>query len=132
MLAQPLYESCHNGSAYPTTGQLESLLSDVITNFSQCYLLIDALDETEDSDKIRSLIEELSNNHTHLKLFLTSRDNFDVEESIEDCLKISITPDNISHDVQSYIRGRIGRSKRLGLLNIDEVVETLETGAAGM
>jgi ankyrin repeat protein len=105
-----------------TFDSLWSIFKDIVINsqLQMIHCIIDALDESEKEsmEKFLSLLPELlvhGTNHPTVKFFLTSR----IEGHIMDCLEghaTRIQVDSVAHeDVDTYIRERLGKLKRLRL-----------------
>jgi hypothetical protein len=81
-------------------------------HFRTVYIIIDALDECGRDELIRDdLLEVVQALPPNTQLFLTSRDIPNVEENIEDPLRIEIWARQ--EDVENYVIGRINGDRHL-------------------
>lgn len=97
-----LYGQCERGR--PTFTQSTRLFGHEISQFSQVFVIIDALDETSEHEDIRRLvISELQSQP--VSLLVTSRYEKSIERVFETALRLEIraTP----ADVQTYVKARI-------------------------
>jgi Cdc6-like AAA superfamily ATPase len=91
---------------------LSSMLLQEAHHFRTVYIIIDALDECGRDELIRDdLLEVVQALPPNTQLFLTSRDIPNVEENIEDPLRIEIWARQ--EDVENYVIGRINGDRHL-------------------
>ena len=76
-----LYKRCGE-LQQPSEEQLQNVLHDILDNFSQAYIVIDALDECTDREKTlnwaNKLISNTTRNATNLHIVVTSRPEIDI------------------------------------------------------
>ena len=115
---QILYSSCGNGERQPTHHSLMSTLRQMLGDFSETFLIIDALDECRERRELLEDIEELTRwRHSNLHILTTSRRETDIEDSIEllchDKKKICIQSVLVNDDIRAYVRGRLQTDQAL-------------------
>ena len=78
-----LYKRCGD-LQQPSDEQLQNVLRDILDNFSQVYIMIDALDECTDREKtlhwVNKLISDTNCKATNLHIAVTSRPEIDIRE----------------------------------------------------
>lgn len=138
-----LFTSSTSGSGQPPTDDiLLETLGQMIEEFDQLYIIIDALDECSNRFALLEGIAEMNGwNHAQLHLLVTSRHEHDIALDFEPLLKpeqeIHIHKDFIEADIRAYIYSRLQTDKRLKRWQKDEQVQltiatTLTEKADGM
>ena len=78
-----LYKRC-GGLQQPSEEQLQNVLCDILDNFSQAYVMIDALDECTDREKtlnwVNKLISNTNRKAANLHIVVTSRPEIDIHD----------------------------------------------------
>ena len=78
-----LYKRC-GGLQQPSEEQLQNVLCDILDNFSQAYIMIDALDECTDREKtlnwVNKLISNTNRKAANLHIVVTSRPEIDIHD----------------------------------------------------
>lgn len=106
----------------PTLKDHSELLSSMVQQFSQVYLMVDALDECAKVDDERntnrhSFVNELkqlqSSTDRPLHLLITSRPLPEIEQDLEGAAKLEIRASN--DDITAYINWKISDSEMLTL-----------------
>lgn len=113
-----LYNRHKSAKTRPTLDECRNLLISQITNFSTCFIILDALDEIDERSGDRSkLISELKNISELkslpriTKLLFTSRHSTSDEEQFNPSLQIEIrAPES---DIVSYVEARMLGEHRL-------------------
>ncbi|KAF8448612.1 hypothetical protein BDZ91DRAFT_786976 [Kalaharituber pfeilii] len=118
----------HEGhNTRPTIKELVEVLSQTISQYSQAYIIIDALDELNAASrddfigKVRNLVLRFAQNEgTILSLMVTSRNlgletfqELGLQDNRENCERIEIQASKA--DITSYIEGQLEDKKRLKL-----------------
>jgi archaellum biogenesis ATPase FlaH len=113
-----LYESCGKGQHQASTDTLISVLTEIIVQFPETYLVIDAVDECDDRDHTLKVLERLGAlKSKNLHLLITSRDEADIRESAtsfiqpECCLDLQAALVDV--DIRQYISHRWETDKTL-------------------
>ena len=83
-----LYACCGNGHQEPTLGDLQNTLQTILDGFSSTFIILDALDECTEREKLLGWIHTFmlgKDKNVGLHLIVTSRP----EQEIEDKFKSS-------------------------------------------
>lgn len=94
----------------PSFDDLSKSLRSVLGNYSQVFMIVDALDECTDVDDTRNtLLSEIRNLQTQidLRLMSTSRPIKNITQAFEGDLHLEIRANN--EDVERYLEGQISR-----------------------
>ncbi|KAA8571542.1 hypothetical protein EYC84_001542 [Monilinia fructicola] len=88
------------------------LLHSLISEFPRLYLVVDALDECDETKKTRTdLIHELRNLPSNTNVLLTSRRLGDIEEKLSGSSHLEIQASD--DDVRAYLEARIDREENI-------------------
>ena len=109
---ESLYSSCTNGERQPAYDSLLSTLYIMLRDFSDTYLVLDALDEGSKRKELLLCIEELAGwRDLNLHILTTSRREKDIEDSMEplidDQRRICIQSALVDSDICMYIHSRL-------------------------
>ncbi len=137
-----LFSSCSNGNIQPSLKSLLSLLREIIEQFQETFIIIDALDECMTRDKLLTVIDEIVGwKLDKLHTLTTSRKEHDIEELMnelsEDQERICVQNVQVRNDICAYVRDRIQTDRSLKRWQKDvemqqEIEETLVKKADGM
>ena len=129
--------SQHRGSQnIPSFDIIREVLRSVSTFFTKLYIVIDALDECQESEGFRSKILEVLldvQTSANVNLLLTSRPIANVVQELENCCSLSIRADE--GDVRTYLESRISRMPKFIQRNQElqeQIVETIVSAVDGM
>lgn len=133
-----LHESYKTGM--PSSPILLEYLRRLIQRFRHVYILLDALDESPRSGPRGYVLETLETMRQwgarHLRLFVTSRDEPDINESLDLAAiqKVTMSNAGIDRDIFDFISGRLSGDRRLQSLSPcqDKIQKTLAQGARGV
>lgn len=114
---------------------LENLLRDAISAFSQVYLVVDALDECSD---ISAFLLVVCNLPRDARLLLTSRDELVIRRFLNPYTVLEISGPRVERDIRMYVAQEVQTcitrgdliTKNQGLITL--ICETLKEGANGM
>jgi hypothetical protein len=104
----------------------------------QTFVVIDALDECIDRADLLKELLCIIHKRPKLRLFLTSRKEFDINQSLSLLPQLSLLPSDVSPDVSKYVERQLNelvRSRKLKLRDPklhDEIRDTLLSKADGM
>jgi hypothetical protein len=105
-------ETLHNNhkdkGTRPSFEEISKALDSVIADYSKVFILVDALDECQDSDGGRKkFLTEMFNLQvkTKINLFATSRFILDIEKAFDGSISLEIRARE--DDVQRYLEGRM-------------------------
>ena len=116
-----LYQSYKLGLPPPVI--LLEYLRRLIQRFNQVYMLLDALDESPRTGPREFVLNALETvrswNIAHLHLFVTSREELDIEESLGLSINQQINMKNkgIDEDIANFIEGQLHEDRRLRKLS---------------
>ena len=115
---ESLYSSCRDGKQQPTESSLLAALYQMIEQFEDVYVILDALDECLERQELLASIQQLIGcNDGRIHILTTSRMEKDIEESMEPFTnnreKICIDSVLIDNDIRAYIGGRLQTDQAL-------------------
>ena len=103
-----LYNRYAKNRMRPSTDEISRTLHSVATSFSRLFLIIDALDECQMTDRSKFLSEVFSlQAKTKANIFATSRPSLDLERKFKDCISLEILASD--EDVRRYLDGHMSR-----------------------
>ncbi|KAL6714576.1 hypothetical protein ACLMJK_008001 [Lecanora helva] len=135
---QGLYDSSLSGSRNPTERELIEAIRRVIGLSPAFFLILDALDECLERDKLLDFLGELQSwEQAKISVFATSRREPDIEDSLSTTAThiISLEDNVIDNDILLYINNQLQSKKGLSKWPEDikaEIRSTLLNGANGM
>jgi hypothetical protein len=130
-------EIFHNGGQ-PSTSQLVDVLAAVIQRFPCVYLVIDALDESSEREKLTKLLLKIREDERfeRLQILATSRKEVGIERILlKRTTNISLSNSYVDDDIELYIRGCLHGDDKLDRLPQElkeEIMIALVDGAEGM
>lgn len=129
-----LYNSHKLSNTRPDLAELSKHLGSIVSLFSRVYIVVDALDECDESNKTRSsLLAHLRNLDTHVQLLFTSRP---LEETLPDAVQFEVTAQE--DDMRRYLSAQIKKEPGLAKLCNDngdlqeEILDKIIAKAGGM
>ncbi|KFY98731.1 hypothetical protein V500_01563 [Pseudogymnoascus sp. VKM F-4518 (FW-2643)] len=139
---EALYSSLDKGNRQPPVDALMGVLQQVLREFPQSYLILDALDECADRAELLSILEQMAGwQLEEMRVVVTSRKERDIENSLEDIVNrefiICLEHQVVDEDIQTYVRQRLSDDKGLKKWQKDaeirqEIETTLMEGSRGM
>jgi hypothetical protein len=120
----------------PTAEELSRALADVAAGFSRVFVLVDALDEYQPSDRsLDKFLGEIFSlqNSTPVSFFATSRHNPGLAVTFEGCLRQDIRAKD--EDVQKYLQGHVYELPSFVSRNADlqrEIIDRITQAVDGM
>ena len=134
-----LYSDCYmtGTGRQATLDEVMRLIGALSTATSKAYVVLDALDECKQREKLLGAIVALTEAAANVKLFVTSRRESDIIEALtEDAFKpISIIDDAVTHDIGLYVNSVLNNDDYLRKLpqNLKRHIQcTLMDGAKSM
>lgn len=124
--------------AQPSLHELSTILHDCMEGFDHVYIILDALDECYEREKLLSIIQRLLYSKTgKTHMLVTSRSDVDLEERLHPMItaRVLIESGLIEHDIRSYIQGQLHENPKLRRWppKVQERIESaLMAGAQGM
>jgi len=105
-----------NGERQPRTGALLLALRQMVEEFNEVFIIIDALDECRQREELLEIIEEVAGWRIgKLHMLTTSRKEIDIKESFDpliNCQGIDIQR-SIVKDIRDYVQQRLQSDIRL-------------------
>ncbi|KAF2258195.1 hypothetical protein CC78DRAFT_442173, partial [Lojkania enalia] len=137
-----LFSSCENGQRQPSVYALLEAVRQLMQEFPQVYVVLDALDECARRAEVMDILETMAQwQLQNLHLLVTSRRERDIESSLEGFVdeqnRICLQSGQVDKDIQRYVRQRLIDDKNLHKWEKDAVIkQEIETalmqGAHGM
>ncbi|KAF7574509.1 vegetative incompatibility protein HET-E-1 [Pyrenophora tritici-repentis] len=137
-----LFSSCENGQRWPSVNALLEVTQQAAREFTQVYVVVDALDECIQRSELMDMLETIASwRLDNLHLLMTSRKERDIEKYLEGYVKeedaVCLQRDVVDQDIQRYVQQRLRDDKSLAKWNRDatvrqEIEAALMFGARGM
>ncbi|KAI9703722.1 MAG: hypothetical protein M1836_007492 [Candelina mexicana] len=107
-----LYSACRDGGRSPTSDELLSTLRGMVQEFDGVFIILDALDESKEREKLLESISAWAAwGIGRLHTLVTSRRESDIEDSldcfIKDCQKVSIQSTLVDEDIRTYVHKQL-------------------------
>jgi hypothetical protein len=131
-----LYKRCHDGGSQPSIASLWAVLLSILDSFPNAYIVVDALDECTEREKVLKWIKavtELKKRTFHL--LVTSRDDEDIAARLRtlDPLSFPLGSALVNHDIEQYIDNNLHKfARRLDDRVIAKIKGELTEKAGGM
>ena len=139
---ESLYSSCSNGARQPKIRELRQTLRDLVQNFNDAFIIIDALDECKEREQLLADIQKFVEWQLEgLHILVTSRREGDIKATLDPLVNlnqnIDIQSEVVDVDIRVYVReilqGAQGlRRWRNKPLVQDEIEKALIENANGM
>ncbi|KFZ24288.1 hypothetical protein V502_01228 [Pseudogymnoascus sp. VKM F-4520 (FW-2644)] len=139
---EALYSSCDKGNRQPSLDALMNVLQQMLLEFPQSYLILDALDECADRAELLSILEQIAGwQLEEMRVLVTSRKERDIESSLDEIVNreciICLQHQVVDKDIQTYVRQRLSNDKGLKKWQKDvkirqEIEIALMEGSRGM
>jgi ankyrin repeat domain-containing protein 50 len=133
-----LFSDCLDGKNKPTTASLMKLLQEILAGFRHAYIVLDAIDECGEEDKLLSTIEEITNwELKNVHILATSRPHPVIKDRLSSRVSDAVDLQSalVDADIRLYIREHLQndfRLKRWSLVVKEEIEKGLVEGANGM
>ena len=103
-----LHASCMDWKRAPSVTELLGVASQIVDEFEDVYLVVDALDECNDRERLLTILEVISQwNRGKLRILATSRDEKDIKDTITAITTsdthINLKSDLINGDIEAYV-----------------------------
>ena len=142
LVLEILHSSSNRGGQQPSIDALMNVLRQMLREFPQSYLILDALDECADRAELMGILEQIAAwQLEETRVLVTSRKERDIESSIEDIVDdeyiVCLQSQVVDKDIQLYVRQRLFNDKSLKRWKDDaEIRQKIETslmeGSHGM
>ena len=133
-----LYACCGNGHQEPTLDDLQNTLQRILDGFSSTFIILDALDECAERQKILDWIQTLileKDVNPRLHLIVTSQPEWDIEEKFKSCQYLDLVEESENDDLVSYLDNQLENNSDLQKWNSEtreQIKWTLKKKADGM
>jgi len=101
-----LYAHCDNGHQEPTLGDLQNTLQTILDGFSSTFIILDALDECTEREKLLNWIQTFileKNTNLGLHLIVTSRPEQEIEDKFKCSHYLDLVKESENHDLVAYL-----------------------------
>ena len=119
---------------------------ELLTNFShflgdsfeEIYIVVDALDESEDRECVAYALRTISETCPYSNIFVTSRHEIDIARTFEGLPNTTIEATDVADDIELYVKAEVAakiKARKLKLRDpalADVICDTLIEGAHGM
>ena len=101
-----LYACCGNGHQEPTLDDLQNALQRILDGFSSTVIILDALDECADREKILNWVQTFTlqlDINLGLHLIVTSRPEQQIEDKFKSYYYLDLVEQSENHDLVAYL-----------------------------
>ena len=133
-----LYAYCGNGCQEPTLGDLQNTLQRILHGFSSTFIILDALDECTEREKLLNWIQTFilgKDINFGLHLIVTSRPEQEIEDKLKSYHSCDLVRESENHDLVVYLDYQLQNDSDLRKWNADtqeQIKLTLIKQADGM
>ena len=133
-----LYSHCGNGYQQPSLDDLHNVLQRILGGFSSAYIILDALDECSERDKVLDWVQNLilhKNGNLKVHLITTSRPEKDINNKLNSYHSVDLVKASGNHNILAYLDYQLQNDNDWQKWNQeiqDEVKLTLIKQADGM
>ncbi|KAI4723790.1 ankyrin repeat protein [Aureobasidium sp. EXF-10728] len=131
-----LFERSRQGREQPRTTELVEVFNQMVREFQDVSVVLDALDESKDRNELLDWVN--SSSDQACRFVLTSRSERDIEDSFASWLSpdhiITLEDEPMGEDIEAYVYHRLEEEKNLRRWKSmhDDISSTLIDKAAGM
>lgn len=134
---EDLYHNCLNGQDEPQENKLWHTLNRQMESLKNVYLIVDALDESDDHAKIVAIITALLSRYSNLHILALSRREPGLKglATLSGQRQISIKADTVDSDIRTYVKARLNDPEQFDWLDADSqnyIMETILRRCNGM
>ena len=115
-LTQENLSNTRYGARMEMEAELSAILCDSMEEFDHIYIILDALDECVERQKLLSVVQQLLHSKTrNMHILVTSRSDPDLEEYLTPMITAHILLESslIEPDIRSYIQEQLNHSPKL-------------------
>ena len=129
---------CGNGHQEPTLDDLQNTLQEILGGFSSKFIILDALDECAEREKILNWIQALiseKNLNLGLQLIVTSCPEQEINDQFQSHHSIDLVKEPENHDLRAYLDYQLQNNSSLQKWKFDTqelIKSTLLKKADGM
>ncbi|CAH0018272.1 unnamed protein product [Clonostachys rhizophaga] len=120
-----------------SVGLCQNILSKLVLSYSNTTIILDALDECNMGERshLMTCLSQLIDQHSTLKIFISSRKDADIIRHFESQPIIEIHATDNQHDIESFVKAELARDKRWDSLKPKlkhKIISTLFRMSRGM
>ena len=135
MLAD-LHSLCGRGYQQPSLDDLHNVLQMILGGFNCAYIILDALDECSERDKVLDWVQAIivhKNKNLRLHLITTSRPEKDISDKFNSYHYVDVVKASENHDIEVYLDHQLQAGWQKWPPEIqNEIKSTLKKQADGM
>ena len=101
-----LYLCCGRGYQQPSLNDLHNVLQMILGGFGSAYIILDALDECSERDKVLDWVQTVilhKNGNLRLHLITTSRPEKDINDRLNSYDYVDMVEESENHDMEIYL-----------------------------
>jgi len=117
-----LYACCGNGHQEPTLDDLQNTLQRILDGFSSIFIILDALDECAEREKLLNWIQTFileKDINLGLHLIVTSRPEQEIEDKFKSYHYLDLVEESENHDLRAYLDYQLQNDSDLQKWNSD-------------
>ena len=111
-----LYAHCGNGHQEPTLNDLQNTLHSILDGFSSTFIILDALDECTEREKILNWVQTFilqKDTNLGLHLMVTSRPEHEIEDKFKSYHYLDLVEESTNHDLVAYLNYKLQNDSAL-------------------
>ena len=135
---QQMSTTCRKAEIRCSPKVLQEFVIECLALPDQTSIVIDALDECNNTDELLHLLQVIIMTRPKLRLFLTSRREYDIEMGLSDLPQIHFAAGAIASDIEAFVQSQLQTLVSKGKLRVrdpnlkSEIREALCDNADGM
>ena len=98
-----LYACCGNGHQEPTLDDLQNTLLRILDGFSSTFIILDALDECTEREKLLNWIQTFIFEELQLHLIVTSCPEQEIKDKFKSCHYLDLVEESEDNDLVAYL-----------------------------
>ena len=101
-----LHSHCGNGYQQPCLDDLHNVLQKILGGFNSAYIVLDALDECSERDKVLDWVQTVilhKNENLRLHLIITSRPEKEINDKFNSYCCVDVAEASENHDIEIYL-----------------------------
>ena len=105
-----MHSHCGDGYQQPSLDNLHNVLQKILGGFNSAYIILDALDECSERDKMLDWVQTLilqKNESLGLHLITTSRPEKEINDKFSSYHCIDLVKASENHDIVAYIHDQL-------------------------
>ena len=120
-----LYAQCGDGHQEPTLDDLQKTLRGMLDGFSSTFIILDALDECAEREKLLTWIQTIILEYLEkdinlgLHLIVTSRPEQEIEDKLKFYHHLDLVEESENHDLVTYLDYQLQNDSDLAKWNSD-------------